>query len=77
MPRLDGRQVLQRLKQDPELRALPAGVLTTRPAEQDVIHNYQLGCNSFAQKPFRLHHFVQALEGLREYWLHLVALPPM
>jgi len=77
MPRLDGRQVLQRLKQDPELQALPVIVLTTSGAEQDVARSYELGCNSFIQKPFELQEFMEVLASLRNYWLHLVTLPPI
>jgi CheY-like chemotaxis protein len=75
MPRLDGRQVLQRLKQHPELRALPVVVLTTSSAEQDVSNSYQLGCNLFVQKPFLLQEFIAALEALRDYWIYMVKLP--
>ena len=76
MPRLDGRQVLERMKADSNLDTIPVIVLTTSRQEEDVVRSYRLGCNSFVQKPIEVQDFVAALEQLGAYWLKLVVLPP-
>ena len=76
MPRLDGRQVLERMRADPNLDTIPVVVLTTSRHEEDVVRSYKLGCNSFIQKPIGVQAFVAALEQLGAYWLKLVVLPP-
>ena len=75
MPRLDGRQVLERMKADSNLDTIPVIVLTTSRQEEDVVRSYRLGCNSFIQKPIQVQEFVAALEQLGAYWLKLVVLP--
>ena len=76
MPRLDGKQVLERMKADSNLDTIPVVVLTTSRHEEDVVRSYKLGCNSFIQKPIGIQAFVAALEQLGAYWLKLVVLPP-
>ena len=75
MPRLNGRQVLEQMKADPNLDIIPVVVLTTSRQEEDVVRSYKLGCNSFIQKPIEVRDFVAALEHLGTYWLKLVVLP--
>ena len=75
MPRLDGRQVLERMKSDPGIHTIPVIVLTTSTHEQDVMRSYELGCNSFINKPLDVHAFLDALDQLGSYWLKLVVLP--
>ena len=74
MPRLDGRQVLERMRADSSLDTIPVVVLTTSRQEEDVVRSYKLGCNSFIQKPIQVQDFVAALEQLGAYWLKLVVL---
>lgn len=74
MPRVDGRQVLMRVKADPELRSLPIVVLTTSQHETDILQSYSLGCNSFVSKPVTMEGFVTALRELGSYWFELVTL---
>ena len=76
MPRLDGKQVLERMKADSNLDTMPVVVLTTSRQDEDVVRSYKLGCNSFIQKPIQIQDFVAALEQLGAYWLKLVVLPP-
>ncbi len=76
MPKLDGRQVLQQMKSDPLLAIIPVVVLTTSQQEQDVLHSYQLGCNSFIAKPVDVHVFIDTMISLGLYWFHLVIMPP-
>ncbi|MGD8452839.1 MAG: response regulator [Phycisphaerae bacterium] len=75
MPRLDGRQVLQRVRSDPQTQRIPVVVFTTSDRVEDVRDCYQLGCNSFITKPAELSDFVQLLERLKTYWFELVTLP--
>ena len=76
MPRLDGRQVLQQMKSDPQLETIPVVVLTTSKQEQDILQSYHLGCNSFINKPVDVHDFFNMMHELGLYWLNLVLLPP-
>ena len=77
MPKLDGRQVLQQMKANPQLAVIPVVVLTTSQQEQDILQSYQLGCNSFIKKPVDVHAFIDTMIGLGLYWFHLVILPPL
>jgi len=75
MPKLDGRAVLERIKEDPALRRIPVVILTTSSQEEDVIRSYELGVNSYMAKPNRMDGFVQAIRDLEHYWFNLVILP--
>jgi CheY-like chemotaxis protein len=76
MPRMDGREALQRIKSDASLRSIPVVVLTTSRAEEDIVRSYDLGVNSFIQKPVSFSDFTEAIRLLGAYWLEVVALPP-
>lgn len=75
LPGTDGREVLARVKSDPELRCVPVVVLTTSADERDVSGCYHAGANSYIQKPVDLAGFRAAMRSLREYWLDVVVLP--
>lgn len=75
MPKKDGREALQELKADPELRSIPVVVLTTSSDEQDVFRTYDLGVNSFITKPVTFAGLVEAMRTLQRYWFELVELP--
>lgn len=75
MPRMDGREVLQKIKQDPHLRRIPVVVLTTSSSEEDVFRAYDLGVNSFITKPANFEALVKIMESIAGYWLGIVALP--
>lgn len=76
LPGTDGREVLARLKGDPELRRVPVVVLTTSADQRDVDGCYLAGANSYIQKPVDLAGFRAAMRTLRDYWLDVVMLPP-
>jgi CheY-like chemotaxis protein len=76
MARLNGRQVLEELRKDPDLDCIPVVVLTTSNHEEDILRCYLLGCNSFVSKPAAMAPFLAAIRDLRHYWFELVALPP-
>lgn len=75
MPRMDGREVLQQLKSDQDLRDIPVVVLTTSDFEQDIVGSYKLGANSFVTKPMDIDDFIQSVRTLGDYWLKVVKLP--
>ena len=75
MPRMDGREALQAIKADPELRQIPVVVMTTSVAEADVCASYDIGANSYIVKPVTFHGLVELLRDLGRYWLEVVQLP--
>jgi CheY-like chemotaxis protein len=76
MPRMDGREALQEIKGDPDLRRIPVVVLTTSKAEEDIIRSYDLGVNSFVTKPVTFLGLVEVMKVFSRYWLEIVELPP-
>ncbi len=77
MPRKDGREALQEIKNDPELRHIPIVILTTSKAEEDIYRTYNLGANSYITKPVTFNGLVEVMQGLGRYWFEIVDLPPM
>lgn len=75
LPRLDGFEVLRRLKADPRTRSIPVVVLTSSREQNDVIATYDLGVNSYIVKPVNFDSFVKAVSELGMYWL-LLNQPP-
>jgi two-component system, response regulator len=76
MPKMDGREALQRIKSDATLIEIPVVVLTTSGLDADVIRSYRLGVNSFITKPVTFSGLVEAMNVLGRYWLEIVELPP-
>ena len=75
MPKKDGREALQEIKSNPDFRKIPVIVMTTSSAETDVTNSYDLGVNSFIQKPDRFHELVKTVRIVFNYWLNTVKLP--
>lgn len=75
LPRMDGREVLEAVKNDPELASIPVVVLTTSSAEADILRSYQLHANSYVTKPVRFEEFLTAIRSLEDFWLTVVRLP--
>jgi CheY-like chemotaxis protein len=76
MPRMDGREALAAIKEDPELRSIPVVVLTTSKAEEDIVRSYDLGVNSFISKPVTFLGLVEVMKVFSRYWMEIVDLPP-
>jgi CheY-like chemotaxis protein len=76
LPKIDGLEVLRRVKADPRTRALPIVVLTSSREERDIIESYQLGVNSYIVKPVEFDRFVEAMHQVGLYWL-LLNQPPV
>ena len=76
LPRVDGLEVLRRLRSDKRTKLLPVVVLTASVEEQDVAQSYSLGANSYIRKPVEYTRFAQAIQQLSLYWLVLNESPP-
>jgi len=75
LPRIDGLEVLRRIKADARTRSLPIIVLTSSREERDIVDSYQLGVNSYIVKPVDFEQFTEAIRQLSMYWLVLNQLP--
>jgi two-component system, response regulator len=69
LPKLSGLEVLDEIKRDPRTRAIPAVLLTSSRLDRDVVRGYQLGANSYVQKPVQFDRFRQIVRDLGAYWL--------
>jgi two-component system response regulator len=71
LPRIDGHEVLKRIKADPRTATIPVVILTTSREERDVLQSYELGGNSYIIKPVDFEQFTQAVRDIGKYWLVL------
>jgi len=76
LPKKDGREVLQEIKSDDQLKTIPTVVLTVSKAEEDVLKTYNLHANCFITKPLDLNQFSRVVKSIKEFWLTIVKLPP-
>jgi chemotaxis family two-component system response regulator Rcp1 len=75
LPKKDGREVLNIIKQDKNLKPIPVVILTTSTAEEDIIDTYNKHANSYITKPVDLDQFFQVVESIQDFWLSIVKLP--
>ena len=75
LPRMDGREVLQALKADADLRSIPVVVLTTSEAEEDVVRSYSLHANAYITKPVDFDRFIEVVRQIDEFFVEVVRLP--
>jgi len=75
LPKRDGRQVLEEVKADPELRRIPIVVLTTSEAEEDVLRSYDLHANAYVTKPVDFERFVEVIRQIDDFFISVVRLP--
>jgi two-component system response regulator len=75
MPKKDGREALEEIKSDPELRAIRVVVLTTSKAEEDILRSYDLSAASYITKPVTFETLLDVVRTLGKYWLEIVELP--
>ncbi|MDZ4769166.1 MAG: response regulator [Chloroflexota bacterium] len=76
LPRKNGREVLQEIKEDDVLRRIPVVVLTTSDDEKDILATYDLHANCYITKPVDLSRFVEIVKSIEYFWLTIVKLPP-
>ena len=75
LPRMSGREVLERVKSDPDLRRIPVVILTTSEADKDVLESYDLHANSYIVKPIGFDNFLEVTREIEQFWLTVVKLP--
>ena len=75
-PKVDGLEVLEGVKSDARTKAIPIIILTSSKEEHDLVHGYQLGVNSYIQKPVNFGEFQKVVEQLGMYWLLINSRPP-
>jgi len=75
LPKYDGRQVLEKIKSDPDLAHIPVVVLTTSSAEEDILRSYKLHANAYVTKPVDLDQFIAAVRQIDEFFVTVVRLP--
>ena len=75
LPKYDGRQLLEKIKSDPDLCCIPVVVLTTSSAEEDILRSYELHANAYVTKPVDLEQFISVVRQIDEFFLQVVRLP--
>jgi len=75
MPKMDGREVLARIKTDENLKTIPTVILTTSDAEADIVNSYKLQANCYLTKPVRFDAFEALVKSINDFWLTKVKLP--
>ena len=75
LPKIDGREVLRRIKDDKKLRPIPVVILTTSRDERDVLKAYGLHANCYVAKPVELEQFMEVVRSIEGFWLTVVTLP--
>lgn len=76
LPKIDGLQVLSRIRADERTRVMPVIILTSSREEEDLVDSYELGANSYICKPVDFAQFAEAIQQLKLYWLVLNEAPP-
>ena len=76
LPRRDGREVLEEIKNHSELRRIPVVVLTTSQADEDILRSYQLHANAYVTKPVDFERFIAVVRQIDEFFVSVVKLPP-
>jgi two-component system response regulator len=75
LPRLNGREVLQEIKNDDKLKLIPIVVLTTSDTHEDIRSSYDLGANCYINKPLGMDEFIQIVRAIENFWFTIVQLP--
>jgi CheY-like chemotaxis protein len=76
LPKVGGMEILKQIKNDPSLKSIPVIVLTVSTREEDIIQSYNLGVNTYIQKPVEFDAFVRVVKVIHEYWITIASLPP-
>lgn len=76
LPKVGGIEVLQQIKEDEGLRSIPVIVMTVSQREEDIVRSYNLGVNTYIQKPVEFENFMRVVNAIHEYWILIATLPP-
>ena len=76
LPKVGGLEVLQQIKKDDQLKQIPVIVLTVSQREEDIVRSYDLGVNTYIQKPVEFDNFMRVVNAVHEYWILIATLPP-
>jgi len=76
LPRKSGQEVLEEIKNDPDLKRIPVVILTVSSAEKDILKSYNLHANCYIIKPIDLDQFIAVVKQVIEFWFTIVSLPP-
>jgi CheY-like chemotaxis protein len=75
LPKVNGMEVLEKIKSDPALKVIPVVMLTTSTSERDVMHAYRNYVNCYINKPIDLEEFIRVIKTIESFWLNVVKLP--
>ena len=76
LPRKDGRELLDEVKNDPDLKAIPVLVLTTSSSRDDILGSYERHANSYITKPADMDEFMEVVRSVENFWFDIAKLPP-
>lgn len=76
LPKMDGRELLQKIKSDTALRVIPVVVLTTSKHEEDILKSYDYHANCYINKPVDFNNLLTIVKSIEEFWFKIVKLPP-
>lgn len=77
LPKVDGLEVLKKIRSNPRTKLIMVVILTTSTEDSDLFNGYELGANSYVRKPVNYHDFTEAVRSLGTYWLFLNERPPV
>ncbi len=75
LPKMDGKEVLEEIKSDKQLKLIPVVILTTSTEERDILTTYELHANCYITKPVDLAQFITVVKSIEDFWLTIVKLP--
>jgi two-component system, chemotaxis family, response regulator Rcp1 len=75
LPKIDGKEVLTRIKTDPDLKKIPVVILTTSSSERDILEVYSSHANCYITKPVDLDKFIEVIHSIEDFWISIVQLP--
>jgi len=75
LPKKNGREVLQEIKNDPNMKRIPVVILTTSEAEEDILKSYELHANCYITKPVDMEQFINVVKYIENFWFTIVKLP--
>jgi CheY-like chemotaxis protein len=76
LPKVRGLEILKQIKNNPSLKSIPVIVLTVSSRQEDIQRSYELGANTYIQKPVEFDNFVRVVNAIHEYWIMIASLPP-